>query len=213
MIENLHQLPWEIQITLASGYLGYVLGYAGIRDRHNRTDMVMTILVFGLIGYTAYLVVVSPGFTALSGIAGNIAGGVAALVASSAAGALWSWRGRKWSLSLLRKISVSGHDDAPNAWRSMLERTNEFEGISQISVRTESGVTYICDDTRRFEDAPFGTCLMGPDGSIGLYVTKWTDDKGEETKNETVLDPEWGAEMTFIPACRISGIDLRMSTS
>lgn len=208
MIESLHQLPWEIQITLASGYLGYVLGYAGIRDRHNKTDMVMTILIFGLIGYTAYLVVISLGFTALSGIARNIAGGVAALVASSAAGALWHYGLRKKMLKGLRENDILRDDGAPNVWRSILE-LDEAEP-TQMFVKLKTGETLCCDELHRFAEQPYGPCLWGADQSIALYVTRIIEDGETIEKEADIFHPTLGSLLTIVQASEISGITLRL---
>jgi len=42
-------LPWNIQIALASGYAAYLLGYRGVRAAHKAIDIAFITLVFGLV--------------------------------------------------------------------------------------------------------------------------------------------------------------------
>ena len=38
MNAELLNLPWQIQVSLASGYAGYMLAYTGMRENHRTID-------------------------------------------------------------------------------------------------------------------------------------------------------------------------------
>jgi hypothetical protein len=49
MSVDLLALPWQVQLTLASGYAAYALAYSGIRAHHQTIDVAFATLVFGLV--------------------------------------------------------------------------------------------------------------------------------------------------------------------
>lgn len=67
----------------------------------------------------------------------------------------------------------------------------------------------MCERLADFEKKPMGPCVFGQDGSVLLYVTHrkssantdWEGDQNPETAS-----PEWGCELTFVPANRVSEI-------
>src|SRR4051794_5515807 len=111
MPTELLALPWQVQLTLASGYAAYSLAYAGIRSHHHTIDVAFGTLVFGLIAtFTAGALIKEQVFQ------NEIYAGVAAFAATIAAGALWRKYLRGWTRALLRLLRLSQSDDDPSAW-------------------------------------------------------------------------------------------------
>ena len=81
-----------------------------------------------------------------------------------------------------------------------------MRGPTQLVVMLKSGKSYLCDNLGRFNDAPVGPCLLGEDGSVGMYITAIRK-QGEEWQN---FDPESenGFEMSFFKAADIERIDI-----
>ena len=108
MNEAFLKLPLAVQIALGGGYLAYLVACAGIRQHHTATDAIFRSLAFGLPA-TAVLAW-APSYPILRPIC--------AIAASLLAGALWRWRGARWSRELLSASNVSWSDDISTAWLS-----------------------------------------------------------------------------------------------
>jgi hypothetical protein len=200
MTNELLNLPWQIQVALASGYGAYLMSYTGIRSHHRAIDTTFITLVFGLIA------------TAILGLgtvfeAGGIASGITAFAVTVLVGLWW----RKWGRSalrwVLRRLDVSWSDDDPSALASISANTNCY--LSQIAVLTEDGTWLRCDDTTKFKDAPFGPCLIGPNGDVALYLTHEEPPGKRARKLKTVRDSYYGDRLTYVPAPRIKRVALR----
>lgn len=199
MEDKLLDLPWQIQIALGSGYLAYLLAYAGIRQHHTATEVVFRSFSFGLVA-TATM-------TWLPLKSGWLEG--AALLATLALGAFWRWKGMSWAKALLSKTNVSWTDDIPTAWLSITALRTDVR-YSQLAVDLDCGRVLICDDTRRFADAPFGPCVFGLDGSVALYVTAELRSDGTWLEKHDVEDPIVGPRLTYIPASSIKRVEFRL---
>ena len=199
MPEALLNLPWQIQLSIASGYAAYLLCSVGSRAKHTAVDVTFLTLTFGLIASGVYFVGLR--FT-------NIyASSAAAFVITCSCGALW----RRYFSSMLRKIlrktNISWSDDSPNSLASMLYDSSR--PVSQIAVQLEDGTWLRCDNLKDFETSPFGPCRIGPDGDVAMYLTHTVSKDGEEKELTTVKDLEFGDRITYIPASKIKRINLR----
>jgi hypothetical protein len=199
MNPELLSLPWAVQVALASGYAAYILAYTGLREHHRALDTTFTALVFSLVA-TAVIAIMRDSFA-------PIVTGASAFAASVAVGLVWRKWGRpalRWSI---RKPDLSWSDDAPSALAS-LTSNNQYL-VSQVAVLLDDGTWPRCDETGRFNDAPFGPCLFGPQGDVALYLTHEEPAGSSEKVLSTVRDAYWGDRITYVPAGRIRQITIR----
>ena len=82
-LTDLAALPWQLQLVLASGYVGYLLAFVGIRHTHKAADTVFGTLAFGLFALAALALVPASWHWA-------VAGGLA-ISAALLAAVLWRW--------------------------------------------------------------------------------------------------------------------------
>lgn len=200
MNADLLSLPWEIQVSLASGYAGYVIAYAGLREGRRTTDIVFITLIFGLLATGALAVAAHYELNV-------IAAGLAAFLLCVTSGILWRKWGRDILRRLLRHINVAWSNDDPSALATL--STNSVYPVKQIAVLLDDGTWLRCDDATKFNDAPFGPCLIGPNGDVALYLTH-EERPGEEARELTTVSvPEWGDRITYVPASRIRRMTVR----
>jgi hypothetical protein len=134
-------------------------------------------------------------------------GGVVAFLITISAAMFWRRIGCRLWRDLLRYAGVSWSDDNPSAWMSFSESTDNY--VSQIAVQLDDGTWLQCNDTSKFSDAPFGPCVLGANGDVALYLTHEERPDGKSKELKTVLDPHYGARLTYIPAARIRRLTLR----
>lgn len=203
MDEKFLSLPWNIQVALGSGYLAYALAYLGIKDHHKPIDTAFRTIAFGLCATSVLaLLPASYGFWRIA----------AAVLASLIAGALWRYwiaDGVQW---LIRKADLSWADETPSAW-SKITLHNNRTYVSQISIQLEDDSWLFCDDTRQFADAPYGPCVLGPNGDVAIYATHKCHPGDEIVEDLDVRDPHHGYKLTYVPAGRIRRVSLRMLKS
>ena len=200
MDEALRNLPWQMQVALASGYAGYLLAYLGIRDGHKSIDTAFVSLVFSVIASAVlwFARAWSP-----------VSASAAAVLVTCIIAALWRAYLGAWLLWLLRAINISWSDNTPSAWARLQQ--NRKIRISQIAVELDDGTWLRCDSVGSFDDAAFGPAILGANGDIALYLTH-EDRQGAESKEQpTVRDPLWGDRMTYVPASRIKQVALRFA--
>lgn len=193
-------LPWATLLTLASGYSGYFVANIGVREHHKTIDVTFSTLIFGFFGTILYL--------AVQGLGGGIiSASIAAFLGSSILGALWAKLGRGGLIWLLRVTNVSHNDDLPTAFDALITETKT--DATQLSVKVGDDLWLLCADVSSFADFPNGPFVFGRAGDILMYVTHAR--RGEEDYEPCVslLDETWGTEVTYIPADKISQIDIR----
>jgi hypothetical protein len=193
-------LPWQSLVVLASGYAGYFLAFAGIRQHHKAIDVAFASLVFGMVtlgGLTLGTYIALP----------NPLTAIIAVISTWLSALIW----RKWGRSLLRsalyKFDFSWSDDDPSAWFSIA--TQQDFNISQCAVYLDDGTWLMCDDAAKFENAPIAPCIFGPDGDVALYVTHKELPNGSMFEMESVFDDEYGPRLTYVPKKRISQVCFR----
>ena len=194
-------LSATIQVSLASGYIAYLIAYAGFRKDHTGADATFRSLAFGSIAT----------FVLLWQPLGFVPHALIAFVLTTVAGAVWRRYATHWVHDALRKTNVSWTDDVPNAWLSITAKRTDLP-LSQIAADTTDGRLLICDDTRPFKDAPFGPCILGLDGSLAFYVTGEQRSNGSWAEpNETYTEND-GHCITYLPAASIKRVELRYYT-
>ncbi|MDX6612602.1 MAG: hypothetical protein QOD75_1788 [Blastocatellia bacterium] len=201
MSADLLALPWQIQLSLASGYAAYALAYSGIRAHHKTIDVAFATLVFGLVATVVLNVLV------WSGRLDTISASAIAFFSTIIVGLAWRKYLRFFVRNLLRILRVSHADDIPSAWVSLSEKP-EFD-VSQVSVKLKDGTWLRCDNTSQFAKAPFGPCVLGGNGDVILYLTHEKPPNTDAKSLNTVIDDVWGDRLTYVPASQISMINIR----
>ncbi len=198
-VNQLLDLPLGTVAALASGYIGYRLAYVGKDGGHQQADTAFLTLVWASVAK----------FTTMQ--AAPIGVGAAyllGLVATCVVALVWRKYLQELVFWCLRKASLLDHDGFHSAWASALGRP--LEPPRQLIVRLKSGRRLACDDLNPFYGAPLGPCLLGPDGSVGLYVTAVMESHdGEWSERSPQNDCGWS--MTYIAASEISEIEILRS--
>lgn len=198
-LQNLANLPWTLQLVLASGYCSYLLAYVGMRQHHTAIDTLFASLAFGLVA----LVVVS-----LPLAWTDLVAGIAAFIASLLVAVLW----RKWMRPSLRKIlrawNYSWADDSTRAWDRLLEDT-EY-GPTQLTVELVDGRFLYCTSTYTVANWPHGPYVLGTSGDVLMYVNSSEGTDGIVRPVDGLSDPAWGELLTYIPAREIRKLSVRL---
>lgn len=200
MSKDLLDLPLAIQISLGSGYLAYLIAYAGLRQHHNATDALFRTLAFGL---SASLILYLG--------SGTVWPLLLAAPAPIVAAVLWRWKVRRMFKAALRLPNISWTDDTPSAWLTVIGEHTDARP-SQIAVDMKNGRTLLCENTRLFANSPHGPAIFGLDGSVAFYVTDERRSDGKWLKRAEVIHADEGDCLTYIPADQIERIELRLWT-
>lgn len=203
-MDQLVNLPWQTQIVIVGGYVGYVVAYTGRRASHKVLDIAAISLCFGGIGLLAMH------FTLQKILPGNewqkVIAGFSAVIAPLIAGVLWRARLRHICQWIIRKISGSEEDGLPTAWDTITQEQGLI--YSQINIRLKDGKkleSYLLEDLNKL---PNGPCALGGDGSIALYVTHIQEPGEDRREARNMIDGD-GARITYIPADQIAEVDFR----
>jgi len=199
MTPELLDLPWRIQVSLAGGYLAYILAYSGNRSHHKTVDTVFLSFLFGLFALSIY--------SAIDPQQNKVAAGLSTLAASAMIGLVWRKFIRPCGETLLRETNFSWTNDDPSALVTL--SNNSTHRVSQIAVLLNDGSWLRCDDTSKFIHAPYSPFLIGPSGDVAIYLTHRVSPDGEEILSKTVFDPNYGYRLTYIPANSIQRITFR----
>ena len=211
MDEKLFDLPFHIQLALGSGYLAYLVAYAGIRQHHTPSEVVFRSIAFGMAA-TAIVLWAPEAPAIFDAWKHPFWRPTFALIFTVAIGAFWRWRGMRWSRKALRKLNVSWTDDIPTAWLSVTATETDVSP-TQIVVSLENGRTLMCENTRDFIGAPFAPCIYGLDGSIAFYVTAERPQGGEWVDRTDIRHHVDGDMLTYVPASAINRVELRLVPS
>jgi hypothetical protein len=200
-IAKLLELQWPTLLLLASGYAAYCVANVGVREHHKATDVAFSTLLFAFISASSYYACLW--YFELSLVWSSAATFLFAILA----GAFWSLFGRRYFEKLLRKSRVSHADDLPSAWMAIF---GQKIPMTQLSVQIKDGSWLMCDDLAKFANSPNGPCVLGAKGDILMYVTDKQSDIGVAFfPTADPVDPDWGHEITYIPADQIIRVDLR----
>jgi hypothetical protein len=195
---DLLKVSFALQVAIASGYLAYLIAYAGIRQHHTAADALLKSFVFGVIATGIFRI----------GPPGALPTTVVAAILPLVAAMLWRWLGiRAWAW-LVRKYGISWADDIPTAWLSITATRTDFSP-TQISVETLDGRLLFCDDTRRFADAHEGPASFGLSGDLAFYVTDERRADGEWVDKKDVRHADEGDLLTYLPASQIKRVEIR----
>jgi hypothetical protein len=199
-LEKLIDLPWQIQVALASGYAAYLLAYAGIRGHHKSIDTAFRSIMFGL--FTTFLLYLGAGLK-------DLVSALLAIAGTLAAALLWRRFGIKALVGTMRAMDVSWADDMPSAWATL--QANAEHPITQVNVQVEDGSWLSCSEAHKYVDLPFGPCRYGPSGDIALYVDRIQPAGGEARPQPSVVDANYGALLTYVPAEQVRQVSIRFA--
>lgn len=202
-IDDLANLPWQTQIAISGGFLGYRMASIGRRYNHQTIDILLFTILFSLPATITY--------NYLASDLGDIASAIAAVFATIILGLAWRSIGSNLWLEIMRDMNISWEDGSPTAWMSAIERAQH--GPTQLIVELKNGETLVSDNLSRFRNAPYGPCLWGPDGSIALYVTSRIGKSGDKVDIDHAPNVDWGELITFVPANQIASTQVRLTRS
>lgn len=193
-MQDLLQLPLQIQATLVAGYLGYILLKRDYRKTEKMHDMWMLILLLGL--PTALTVKLCDSNWAY-------------LMIFSGPLIAFSWlklADYKWT-SFLYKSKVSHTLNTGDVWKTL--SSHKGVAATQIKLYNKDGTCYASHDTSQFLDEPFAPFIMDDDG-IAFYVTHIAKEGQDWVEEEDVkLAPDLGSMVTYFPRGDIKLLEMR----
>lgn len=196
--QSLINLPFEIQLTLAMGYIGYRIFSGGLDKKHKSYDTVFQVLFFGLPTYSILQLLpeLSDDWKRLIQILSSFA--ATTIVAFAIRKVLPPIR------KILQSLKVTSENFYPSTWTSLIY--SEGMEYNIIAVRLSDG-TWLESDLRKLpKNIPHYPCDFDAEGNVAFYVTEVTKPDGEveEKDIENVCASDAGAGITYIPANQIS---------
>lgn len=197
-MQELIQLPIQIQATLVAGFLGYVTYKRDHRKTEKSTDMLALILVFGM--PTAFILRLydNAPWAFLSIFSGIII----------ALGWIM-WGESLWS-KFLYKNDFSHTLNEGDVWKTL--SSTKGVTVTQITLYHKNGKQYLCNATVDFNGEPFAPFTMDDDG-IAFYVTHTRANGSEDwvAEENVKLQPLLGSNITYFPKSDISLLDMRFT--
>jgi hypothetical protein len=197
--DALQNLSWQVQLTLAGGYLAYVIAYTGIRSHHTPIDTAFLSFVFGL--------PVAATLWACQALNKVIFVSLLAVVMGCLIALIWRKYVRSVVRATLHRWDISWSTDDPTTIATLSD--NAKFGMTAFAVQLKDETWLECKNPHEFEGAPFNPVIIGKDGSVALYVTH-KELKGQpEEAIPSVRDEQFGDKITYIPASEIRQIVIR----
>ena len=163
-------LPISTMILLAAGYLSYRIAFVGRNDSHSAVDTVFIATAFAALAKCvlalALWLPVPFQYEHLVRPAGLVAGTLTSIVSAF----LWRNCIESWLFEALQRRDWLNADRHRTAWLSYLSRPPKVQ-LTQLYVRLKDGTCLLCDELHKFSDFPFGSCVLGEDGSVLMYPT------------------------------------------
>ena len=193
-MQELLQLPLQIQATLVAGYWGYIVLKRDYRNTEKLTDVWMLVLLLGL--PTALTIQLWDSNWAYIAV---LSGPIIAFIWVKFAEAGWT--------GFLHRSKVSHTISSGDVWKTL----SSYKGIeaTQIKVIHKNGRQYLCNHTSDFHEDVFAPFIMDDDG-IAFYVTDTKKENDEEWSvvGDVKLD-EHGSMITYFPRADIHFLELR----
>ena len=194
------ELPWQVQLALASGYIGYVVAFIGVRRDHQTHDVVFLTLVFSLVASAA-------SFSSKSFIGSEIVRALFAITITVLVAGLWRKWGCVWWQALLRGWNISHSDNAASALGGLRVKTDAE--LTGVAVLLRDGSWLMCDDTSIFSKCVYPPFTIGENGDVLMYVSSQTAVDGTDKKLPTTLNKDFGDRLTYIPVDQIARLNMR----
>lgn len=210
-VADVLELGWQINATFVSAYLGYVVAYTGRRKHHKSIDATFIILAFALISLTTIDTLDSKIPIGNEYRIGIIS--VCAVLLTVISAVLWRAKIFEWVQWGLSKLKADQDDGFPTAWETIIHEPSL--DYSEIYITLKNGRRLASLDMVNYDDLPSGCCVLGSDGSIGMYVTailepdNTTEGGKEEWRIIDSISDDDGHRITYIPVGEIVEVDLR----
>ena len=194
-MQELLQLPLQIQATLVAGYWGYIVLKRDYRNTEKLTDVWMLVLLLGL--PTALTIQLCDSNWAYLAV---LSGPIIAFIWVKFAEAGWT--------DFLHRSKVSHTISSGDVWKTL----SSYKGIeaTQIKLIHKDGRQYLCDDTNEFCGDVFSPFIMDDDG-IAFYVTDTKNAGGTDWIEvaDVKLSSEYGSMITYFPRTDIHFLQMR----
>lgn len=207
MNTDILNLPFEIQLILASGYLSYKISSASLNKNHRTIDEIFQILSFGMIAYITNNLIRNnvPSW--------NDWQSMPIATASSLLTAIF-WRKWIWDLikKILKKSGTTNENFYPSSWDHIICHKDIL--WRYIIVQLKDGYMLESDLDQVPKHLPFRPLDVDSSGAIALYITSLTRPNQEtavEFGYQRIHDEIGCSQITYIPASEISRIDIRFS--
>jgi len=212
-MNELLKLPFEIQIVLVAGYLGYKLTTATKKVEHKTEDFILQVLVFGTLGrafsYAVAKIATILGFSAPTTVVDTdyrsvVIIGALAIMGSVVFALLWRCYLEKAMKDVMSYLNIYHDDHETSAFRSVTSAKTRW---SFIQVHLTNG-TILESWLKLPEQAgvPTRPVILNDDG-IALYVTTIHPKDGESRDCEQVTTTGENV-ITYVPRSEIKQIDI-----
>ena len=205
-------LPYELQIVLVSGYLGYKVTMIGRSGNPRTEDLLLQVLTFGLLGRVGLLGVVTALKSVFPTLESSISPevpnllftGVGAVLVSLIIASLWRKFGLNLASGLMSRFGIYRDDHQHSTWDSIIQDKKVAWTFIQVHV----------DDGRilesKFELVPekvsVAKITLNDDG-IALYVTA-SYDTAMKRKKHPACDESFGHILTYVPRNTIKQLEI-----
>ncbi|WP_455271603.1 hypothetical protein [Rhizobium herbae] len=212
-MNELLKLPFEIQIVLVAGYLGYKLTTAARKVEHKTEDCLLQVLVFGTLGRALSFVVtkllVKLGYSAPTAVVDTDYRSVLIIGAIAIAGSILfalAWR-RFLDRAVKRLMSALNvyHDDHETSALRSLTSANARWSFIQIHL-TSGKILESLFHRAEASGIPTKPLIINEDG-IALYVTAVHRAEGEREEFDTIASSGENI-VTYVPRSEIKQIDI-----
>lgn len=203
-MEALLSLPYELQITLVSGYFGYKISSIGKGRAHRTEDFLLQVLSFGLLARASVALglwarPLSPAIPE-TGIIACIA--VATILCGLTFGMFWRSFGESRTRWAMNCLGIYRDDHEASVWQSIMDHRGAW---TVLQIHQENGVVLEANFSR-MRPYPKVPVIVNNDG-VGVYVTgrykeDGTFDEWDITGNDGDLT------FTFIPKSEIKRMDI-----
>lgn len=212
-MNELLKLPFEIQIVLVAGYLGYKLTTAARKVDHKTEDFILQVLVFGTLGrafafvctkFLEKLGYATPTAVIDSDYKSVVVIGALAVAGSILFALIWRRyldRGIKW---LMSQLKVYHDDHETSAFRSLTSADVRWSFI-QVHLANHTILESWFGKVEEF-DIPTRPVILNEDG-IALYVTAVHPPEGDSRDCDPTT-PSGESVVTYIPRSEIKQIDI-----
>lgn len=194
-MQELLQLPLQIQATLVAGYWGYIVLKRDYRNSEKLTDVWMLVLLLGL--PTALTIQLCDSNWAYLAV---LSGPIIAFIWVKFAEAGWTY--------FLQRNKVSHTISSGDVWKTL----SSHKGVeaTQIKLTHKDGRQYLCDHTHEFCENVFAPFIMDEDG-IAFYVTDTKNAGGTEwiEVTDVKLSSVYGSMITYFPRADIHFLQIR----
>ncbi|MBX4993158.1 hypothetical protein ABID08_002342 [Rhizobium binae] len=211
-MNELLKLPFEIQIVLVAGYLGYKLTTATKKVEHKTEDFLLQVLVFGTLGrvfsYVVARLVMKLGYWAPTTVVESDYKSVAiisvlAIIGSVGFALLWRKYLEKWVKAAMSKLKIYHDDHETSAFRSVMSADTRW---SFVQVHLANGK--IVESLLALPEQagiPTKPIILNDDG-IAMYVTAVYE--GDERREFDQVNAAGDTTITYIPRSEIKQIDV-----